>query len=117
MDESPPDGEHTPELFRNVDGETLRRQVLEIISDVLADSDPQKAWAREQLLHLLAAHMDDPEQALLHHLISTRNVPDSSHEESSGGFFRDHPGRTGKADAADGLPAHQATAGRRSDRG
>ncbi|MFE5835530.1 EAL domain-containing protein [Arthrobacter sp. NPDC056493] len=83
MDESPPDGEHTPELFRNVDGETLRRQVLEIISDVLADSDPQKAWAREQLLDLLAAHMDDPEQALLHHLISTRNVPDSSHEDPS----------------------------------
>lgn len=88
MDESPPDGEQAPELFRNVDGETLRRQVLEIISDVLADSDPQKAWAREQLLDLLATHMDDPEQALLHHLISTRNVPKSSQpdpaEDSSG---------------------------------
>jgi EAL domain-containing protein (putative c-di-GMP-specific phosphodiesterase class I) len=83
MDESPPDGEHTPELFRNVDGETLRRQVLEIISDVLADSDPQKAWAREQLLDLLAAHMDEPEQALLHHLVSTRNVPDSSLEDAA----------------------------------
>ena len=80
MDESPANGELTPELFSNVDRATLRRQVLEIISDVLADSDPQKAWAREQLLDLLAAHMDDPEQALLHHLISTRNVPASSHE-------------------------------------
>lgn len=83
MDESPAGGELTPELFSNVDRATLRRQVLEIISDVLADSDPQKAWAREQLLDLLAAHMDDPEQALLHHLISTRNVPDSSFEDSS----------------------------------
>ncbi|MFC7849979.1 EAL domain-containing protein [Arthrobacter sp. NPDC057388] len=83
MDESPRDGELTPELFSNVDRATLRRQVLEIISDVLADSDPKKAWAREQLLDLLAAHMDDPEQALLHHLISTRNVPDSSHEEET----------------------------------
>ncbi|MFE4544573.1 EAL domain-containing protein [Arthrobacter sp. NPDC056727] len=81
MDESPRDGELAPELFANVDRATLRRQVLEIISDVLADSDPKKAWAREQLLDLLAAHMDDPEQALLHHLISTRNVPDSSHED------------------------------------
>lgn len=81
MDESPRDGELTPELFSNVDRATLRRQVLEIISDVLADSDPKKAWAREQLLDLLAAHMDDPEQALLHHLISTRNLPDSSHED------------------------------------
>jgi EAL domain-containing protein (putative c-di-GMP-specific phosphodiesterase class I) len=80
MDESPANGELTPELFSNVDRATLRRQVLEIISDVLADSDPQKAWAREQLLDLLAAHMDDPEQALLHHLISTRNVPASSHQ-------------------------------------
>lgn len=82
MDESAADGELTPEPFSDVDRATLRRQVLEIISDVLADSDPQKAWAREQLLDLLAAHMDDPEQALLHHLISTRNVPDSSHEDS-----------------------------------
>ncbi|WP_307031240.1 EAL domain-containing protein [Arthrobacter globiformis] len=96
MDESPQDGEHTPELFRNVDGETLRRQVLEIISDVLADSDPQKAWAREQLLHLLAAHMDDPEQALLHHLISTRNVPDSSHEDASEDSSGDTPAAPGK---------------------
>lgn len=96
MDESPPDGEHTPELFRNVDGESLRRQVLEIISDVLADSDPQKAWAREQLLDLLATHMDDPEQALLHHLISTRNVPDSSYEESSEDSAGPTPAATGK---------------------
>ncbi|WP_306926968.1 EAL domain-containing protein [Arthrobacter globiformis] len=97
MDESSPDGEHAPELFRNVDGETLRRQVLEIISDVLADSDPQKAWAREQLLDLLATHMDDPEQALLHHLISTRNVPDSSHEDSSEESSRPTtPAATGK---------------------
>lgn len=96
MDESPQDGEHTPELFRNVDGETLRRQVLEIISDVLADSDPQKAWARDQLLHLLAAHMDDPEQALLHHLISTRNVPDSSHEDSSEDSSGNTPAAPGK---------------------
>jgi EAL domain-containing protein (putative c-di-GMP-specific phosphodiesterase class I) len=83
MDESPADGDLTPELFSNVDRATLRRQVLEIISDVLADSDPQKAWAREQLLDLLAAHMDDPEQALLHHLISTRYVPAASAEDSA----------------------------------
>lgn len=83
MDDSPRDGELAPELFSNVDRATLRRQVLEIISDVLADSDPKKSWAREQLLDLLAAHMDDPEQALLHHLISIRNVPESSHEDSS----------------------------------
>lgn len=50
---------------------TLRRQVLEINSEVLADSDPQKARARAQLHALLAAQPDEPEQALLRHLMTT----------------------------------------------
>src|SRR3712207_9190645 len=104
MDDSPRDGELTPELFSNVDRSTLRRQVLEIISDVLADSDPKKAWAREQLLDLLAAHMDDPEQALLHHLISTRNVPDSSHEDEDSS--RSEERRVGKECRSRWSPYH-----------
>ncbi|WP_104140923.1 EAL domain-containing protein [Arthrobacter sp. ZGTC131] len=66
-----------------VDGVTLRRQVLEIISDVLADSDPQKARARAQLHALLAAQPNEPEQALLQHLMASRNLTDDPHDDPS----------------------------------
>lgn len=62
---------------------TLRRQVLEIISDVLADSDPQKARARAQLHALLAAQPNEPEQALLQHLMTSRNLTDAAHDDHS----------------------------------
>lgn len=53
---------------------TLRRQAMEVINDVLADSDPESEWARTQLRELLASHPDEPERALLEHLIATRTM-------------------------------------------
>jgi EAL domain-containing protein (putative c-di-GMP-specific phosphodiesterase class I) len=48
--------------------------VLELIIDVLADPDPEGEWARSQLRAHLAAHPDEPEQALLEHLMATRKL-------------------------------------------
>lgn len=53
---------------------TLRRQVLELINDVLTDPDPNGEWARCQLRKQLAAYPDDPERALLEHLMGTRRL-------------------------------------------
>jgi len=50
----------------------LRRQVLEIIDEVLADSSPATADVREQLRQHVAAHPGRPEEALLEHLSSLR---------------------------------------------
>lgn len=55
---------------QDVDGMTLRRQVLELINDVLTDTAPEGEWARTQLRDLLAANPDEPERALLQHLIT-----------------------------------------------
>lgn len=57
----------------DADGMSLRQQVLKIIDAALADTDPQGEWARTQLRDLIAARPDDPEGALLEHLIATRN--------------------------------------------
>lgn len=56
---------------------TLRQQVVEIIDAVLADTDPGGEWARTQLRDRIQAHPNDPEGALLEHLIATRNRPTS----------------------------------------
>ncbi|MBT2521161.1 EAL domain-containing protein [Arthrobacter sp. ISL-28] len=61
----------------DADEMTLRQQVVEIIDAVLADTDPGGEWARTQLRDLIEAHPDDPEGALLEHLIATRNRPAS----------------------------------------
>ncbi|MFP5368550.1 MAG: EAL domain-containing protein [Actinomycetes bacterium] len=49
---------------------TLRGQVLELINDILTDPAPEGEWARRQLRDLLAAHPDEPERALLQHLMA-----------------------------------------------
>lgn len=53
---------------------TLRGQVLELINDVLTDPDPNGEWARSQLRKKLAAYPDEPERALLEHLMKTRRL-------------------------------------------
>src|SRR5919106_5605759 len=55
---------------------TLRQQVMEVINDVLTSSDPESEWARVQLRELLASHPDEPERALLEHLIASRTMTD-----------------------------------------
>lgn len=65
---SEPGGTDSPP--QDVDGMTLRRQVLELINDVLTDTAPEGEWARTQLRDLLAANPDEPERALLQHLIT-----------------------------------------------
>lgn len=72
-----PGGHDSPP--QDVDGPTLRRQVLELINDVLTDPDPEGEWARTQLRDLLAANPGEPERALLQHLITvtTTDLTDS----------------------------------------
>jgi len=53
-------------------GVTLREQVIAVINDVLDDPCPEREWAKNQLRQLLAVHPDEPERALLKHLIITR---------------------------------------------
>jgi EAL domain-containing protein (putative c-di-GMP-specific phosphodiesterase class I) len=53
-------------------GATLRGQVMELINDVLTNPDPDAQWARSQLRKQLALHPDEPERALLEHLVATR---------------------------------------------
>lgn len=60
----------------------LREQVMEVINDVLADSCPEREWARNQLRELLAAHPEDPERALLEHLIIIRQLTADCEEET-----------------------------------
>lgn len=48
--------------------DSLRRQVLAIISSVLEDGDPACAGARNRLRQCLMHNADSPEQALLEHL-------------------------------------------------
>ena len=69
-----PGGPDSPSQYR--EELTLRWQVMEMINDVLADSDPESEWARTQLRELLASHPDEPERALLEHLIATRTMKD-----------------------------------------
>ena len=62
-------------------GVTLREQVIAVINDVLADPCPEREWAKNQLRQLLAAHPDEPERALLKHLIITRKRTASVEDE------------------------------------
>lgn len=69
---------------QDVEGSTLRRQVLELINDVLTDTAPEGEWARIQLRRLLAANPDEPERALLQHLITvtTSDLADSPADDA-----------------------------------
>ena len=60
---------------------TLREQVIAVIHDVLDDPCPEREWAKNQLRQLLAAHPDEPERALLKHLIITRRRTASVEDE------------------------------------
>ncbi|KRE60508.1 hypothetical protein ASG92_21370 [Arthrobacter sp. Soil736] len=72
--EQPPGAEAPATPVRDADDDmTLRQQVVEIIEAVLAGTDPQGEWARTQLRDRIQAHPDDPESALLEHLVATRN--------------------------------------------
>lgn len=72
-----PEGQDSPRQI--VGGSTLRSQVLELINDVLTDTASDGQWARIQLRRLLAANPDEPERALLQHLITvtTTDLTDS----------------------------------------
>ncbi|YCK79784.1 EAL domain-containing protein (plasmid) [Arthrobacter sp. D3-18] len=61
------------------DAGTMREQVKEIIASILADSEPRSAAARAKLRTLIEAHPDDPEGALLAHLIETRKAAGAAH--------------------------------------
>lgn len=77
-----PGGQDSPP--QDVEGSALRRQVLELINDVLTDTAPEGEWARIQLRRLLAANPDEPERALLQHLISvtTTDLTDSPADDA-----------------------------------
>jgi hypothetical protein len=60
---------------------TLREQVMEVIHDVLADPSLEREWAKNQLRELLAAYPDEPERALLKHLIITRKRTATGEDE------------------------------------
>ncbi|WP_347108931.1 EAL domain-containing protein [Paenarthrobacter sp. S56] len=79
-------GDQVPPL-PPVNDARVKQQALEIIKDILSDSDPRSLFARRNLHELLTAHPGDPKGALLEHLIQTRaglEVPDESagHQES-----------------------------------
>ncbi|MCP8998136.1 EAL domain-containing protein [Pseudarthrobacter sp. RMG13] len=50
-----------------------------MINDVLTDPDPEGEWARSQLRNHLASHPDEPERALLEHLMGTRELSGPKH--------------------------------------
>ncbi|MGJ3190487.1 EAL domain-containing protein [Paenarthrobacter nitroguajacolicus] len=54
---------------------TMREQVTDIIESILADSDPGSEDVRNKLRELVEARPDDPEGALLEHLLETRKNP------------------------------------------
>ncbi|MFJ6453116.1 EAL domain-containing protein [Paenarthrobacter sp. NPDC091669] len=51
---------------------TMREQVNDIIESILADTEPRSEAARIRLGALLEAHPEDPQRALLEHLLETR---------------------------------------------
>ncbi|MCI0140008.1 EAL domain-containing protein [Arthrobacter bambusae] len=74
----------------------LRRQVLEIIDEVLSDSSQATDAVREQLRQHIAAHPGHPEEALLEHLSELRSEqPDQQggqQREQSEPGEQDQPG-------------------------
>ncbi|MFE4196077.1 EAL domain-containing protein [Paenarthrobacter sp. NPDC056912] len=57
-----------------LDNSSMREQVKDIIESILADSESRSEGARERLRELIEARPDDPEGALLEHLLETRKV-------------------------------------------
>lgn len=53
---------------------TVRRQARQIITELLAESDPAAEWTRTQLRVLDEAHPDNPEHVLLEHLTATTEL-------------------------------------------
>jgi EAL domain-containing protein (putative c-di-GMP-specific phosphodiesterase class I) len=53
---------------------TVRWQAHQIITELLAESDPASEWPRTQLRALLEAHPDNPEHVLLEHLTATTEL-------------------------------------------
>ncbi|MDQ1060670.1 EAL domain-containing protein (putative c-di-GMP-specific phosphodiesterase class I) [Arthrobacter globiformis] len=53
---------------------TVRWQAHQIITELLAESDPASAWTRAQLRALVEAHPDNPEHVLLEHLTATTEL-------------------------------------------
>jgi EAL domain-containing protein (putative c-di-GMP-specific phosphodiesterase class I) len=51
---------------------TMREQVKDIIESILADSEPRSERARNKLRALIESRPEDPEGALLEHLLETR---------------------------------------------
>ena len=80
----------------------IRLQAAEIIAEVLSDSSPGQARAREQLCRLLQANPGRPEVALAEHLIALR-------EESAQGRRTDLT--LVKDDGAAETPAQPSTPG------
>ncbi|WP_258064402.1 EAL domain-containing protein [Arthrobacter sp. ZGTC131] len=78
-----PGGQDSPP--QDAEGPTLRCQVLELINDVLTDTAPEGEWARAQLRRLLTANPDEPERALLQHLITvtTTDLTDSPADDAA----------------------------------
>lgn len=53
---------------------TVRWQARQIITELLAESDPASEWTRQQLRALFEAHPDNPEHVLLEHLTATTEL-------------------------------------------
>ena len=55
-------------------GISVRWQAHQIITELLAETDPASEWTRTQLRVLFEAHPDDPEHVLLEHLTATTEL-------------------------------------------
>lgn len=53
---------------------SVRWQARQIITELLAETDPASEWTRTQLRALVEAHPDDPERVLLEHLTATTEL-------------------------------------------
>ncbi|WP_284979327.1 EAL domain-containing protein [Arthrobacter sp. fls2-241-R2A-200] len=56
---------------------------MDIIESILDDTEPKSEGARARLRRLVEARPDNPERALLEHLLATRNLPSASREPSA----------------------------------
>lgn len=74
-----PSSEETP----SSDEIVIRGQVMDIIESILDDTEPKSEGARTRLRRLVEARPDNPERALLEHLLATRNPPSASQEPSA----------------------------------
>lgn len=67
-DSRPQEHRRSPEV--DPDLEALRQQVTAIIDAILSDTKPEEAHVRERLRWHVANNPDQPEKALLSHLLS-----------------------------------------------